>query len=203
MKLMINPLMCEPSWSWSVMIMMEPYRNPRTSEYSVPASKAMILITWSISLFSSICFTVSSLTFRNFPRRGNTPKRSRPTTPRPATAKAFAESPSVRISVHSPPFLVPASLASSSLGIPKMRFVRPMSLRLRCCANSLLPSALDHSWSASMMPLLSTSSSRGSGTAHSEPNLACLLMSVSLVCESKAGFSIKQFTNTIKYPRTC
>ena len=39
-------------------------------------------------------------------------------TPRPHTAVDLAESPSVRISVQFSPFLVPASLASSSFGIP-------------------------------------------------------------------------------------
>ena len=55
---------------------------------------------------------------KNLPLKGNTPYLSRPTTPRPATAKVLAESPSVKINVQSDDHFVPASLASSSLGIP-------------------------------------------------------------------------------------
>lgn len=50
--------------------------------------------------------------------RGKTPKRSRPTTDSPATASDLAESPSVRISVQCSELRPPASLASSSLGMP-------------------------------------------------------------------------------------
>mmetsp|Transcript_14026 Transcript_14026/g.33367 ORF Transcript_14026/g.33367 Transcript_14026/m.33367 type:complete len:220 (-) Transcript_14026:1130-1789(-) len=193
-KLMIRPLMCEPSWSWSVMIMMEPYLRPLASRYSLLASKAKIFRTWSISLFSSICFTESSRTLRSLPRSGKTPKRSRPTTDSPATASALAESPSVRISVQLWPSLVPARLASSSFGTPKSRFWRPRSLRFRCCASSLLPMAFAQSWRASSSPLSTTSCRSSSGRWQLEPNLSRLLVRVSLVCESKAGFSTRQFT---------
>jgi hypothetical protein len=44
-------------------------------------------------------------------------------TPSPATARVLAESPSVRIKVQPLEFLVPASLASSSLAIPRSLFV--------------------------------------------------------------------------------
>lgn len=64
------------------------------------------------------CLCVASRTLRTFPFRGNTPYLSLPTTPKPATARDLAESPSVRISVQSREFLVPASLASSNFGIP-------------------------------------------------------------------------------------
>lgn len=47
------------------------------------------------------CLCVASLTFRIFPLSGNTPYRSRPITPKPDTARDLAESPSVRIRVHS------------------------------------------------------------------------------------------------------
>ena len=63
-------------------------------------------------------FTDASLTFNSFPLRGKTPKLSRPTIPNPAIAKAFAESPSVRIREQLDASLPPALLASSSLGIP-------------------------------------------------------------------------------------
>ncbi len=49
---------------------------------------------------------------------GKTPKRSLPTTLRPLMASDLAESPSVRISVHVWLLRPPASLASSSLGMP-------------------------------------------------------------------------------------
>jgi len=64
------------------------------------------------------CLCDASLTFSNLPRSGNTPYLSLPTTPRPETASVLAESPSVRISVQSNEFLVPASFASSNFGTP-------------------------------------------------------------------------------------
>lgn len=47
------------------------------------------------------CLWVASRTLRILPLRGNTPYRSRPITPNPETARDLAESPSVRIRVHS------------------------------------------------------------------------------------------------------
>ena len=80
-----------------------------------------------ISSLAAHCFSLTSRTFSSFPylslshsshtRNGNTPKLSRPTTPRPPTASALAESPSVMISVVSMECLVPALFASSSLGM--------------------------------------------------------------------------------------
>lgn len=67
------------------------------------------------------CFLVASRTFNSLPRNGNTPYRSRPTTPKPATASVLAESPSVRMSVQSSDFVVPAQFASSSLGTPAIK----------------------------------------------------------------------------------
>lgn len=64
------------------------------------------------------CLCVASRTFSNLPLSGNTPYLSRPITPTPAIARDLAESPSVRINVHEWEFLVPASLASSSFGMP-------------------------------------------------------------------------------------
>ena len=49
---------------------------------------------------------------------GKTPNLSRPATLRPPTTRDLAESPSVRISVHSSECLPPASLASISLVTP-------------------------------------------------------------------------------------
>ena len=64
------------------------------------------------------CLCEASRTLRSLPLSGKTPYLSLPMIPRPATAKAFAESPSVKIKVQSPEFFVPASLASSNLGMP-------------------------------------------------------------------------------------
>ena len=61
---------------------------------------------------------LASRTLRSLPRSGKTPKLSRPTTVRPATASALAESPSVRMRVQSLAYLVPALFASESLGSP-------------------------------------------------------------------------------------
>jgi hypothetical protein len=61
---------------------------------------------------------LASRTLRSLPRSGKTPYSSRPMTLRPLMARAFAESPSVRISVHLSEPRPPALLASSSFGIP-------------------------------------------------------------------------------------
>lgn len=60
----------------------------------------------------------NSFTFSGLPRKGNTPKLSRPTTANPHMANAFAESPSVKISVQWD--LVPAKFASSNFGITNL-----------------------------------------------------------------------------------
>ncbi|ABT15186.1 hypothetical protein NY2A_b787R [Paramecium bursaria Chlorella virus NY2A] len=65
--------------------------------------------------------TDASRTFNSFPRRGNTPYLSRPTTDSPAIASVAAESPSVRMRVHILLLFVPAHVASLSLGIPVTR----------------------------------------------------------------------------------
>ena len=55
MKLMSNPLMCEPSWSWSVMIISRPYRKALRSSierYFLPYCNPMILTMLLISAFS-------------------------------------------------------------------------------------------------------------------------------------------------------
>ena len=73
---------------------------------------------WRSQYSTHTCLCVASRTFSNLPLSGNTPYLSLPTTLRPAIAKDLAESPSVRIRVHSLECFVPASLASSSFGIP-------------------------------------------------------------------------------------
>ena len=65
--------------------------------------------------------TLKSLHFiskTNSPLNGNMPYLSLPIEAIPDTAIVLAESPSVKMSVHSSDFAVPASLASSNLGIP-------------------------------------------------------------------------------------
>lgn len=61
----------------------------------------------NVTIQSYTCLCVASRTFRIFPLSGNTPYRSRPMTPRPETARDLAESPSVRMRVHSDECLPP------------------------------------------------------------------------------------------------
>mmetsp|Transcript_92063 Transcript_92063/g.286519 ORF Transcript_92063/g.286519 Transcript_92063/m.286519 type:complete len:242 (-) Transcript_92063:372-1097(-) len=161
----------------------------------------MILMMFWISAFDIICFSDASRTLSIFPRKGNTPYLSRPTTLRPATARALAESPSVRMSVHSAEFFPPASFASSSLGTPVSRTTRPVF------AFSRLPkSTLDLARAAmrirSTTPQLATSSRNFSESSQREPNLDCFVVSVSFVCESKAGFSTRHLMKTQRWFRT-
>ena len=80
----------------------------------------------------------ASLTFKNLPLKGKTPYLSLPTTSIPARAKLLAESPSVNIIVHYDEFLPPASLASSSFGIPNsFDFFFPGPKALAIFASSL------------------------------------------------------------------
>ena len=64
------------------------------------------------------CLCVASRAFGSFPRSGNTPQLSRPTTLRPAIASALALSPSVRMREQSFEREPPALFASSSFGMP-------------------------------------------------------------------------------------
>ena len=79
----------------------------------------------------------ASRTFRGLPFKGKTPYKSRPTTPRPDTAKAFAESPSVKIRVQSLPLAPPAEFASSNFVMPVSRIFFDPPFRLSCssCLN--------------------------------------------------------------------
>uniref|UniRef100_A0A6B0UL13 Putative secreted protein n=1 Tax=Ixodes ricinus TaxID=34613 RepID=A0A6B0UL13_IXORI len=113
----------------------------------------MILMTLLISAFSRICLWVASRTLSIFPLSGKTPYLSRPTTASPDTASDLAESPSVKIRVQSTELRVPASLASSSLGMP---------LSLECfLAEHFIPSCfwalkVSQDMTASTTPHLST-----------------------------------------------
>jgi len=74
----------------------------------VPICNPIILTKFYISGLSIIYLFAASLTFKNFPLNGKTPYLSLPITSIPASAKVFAESPSVRIIVQSFESLVPA-----------------------------------------------------------------------------------------------
>ena len=119
-----RPLMCVPSWSWSVMIMTRPYRRSSGSwgetGYFLSSTSPKIVMRFIISALLRTASRDTSRTFRTLPRSGNTPNASRPTTESPATATALAESPSVRMSVHCSRFpRCPAHVASSSLGMDR------------------------------------------------------------------------------------
>ena len=70
-----------------------------------------------ISSFLDNCAYVAVRVFSNFPLSGKTPYVSLPTTDRPDTAVALAESPSVKIMVQLGESFVPALFASSSFGM--------------------------------------------------------------------------------------
>ena len=150
-----------------------------------------------ISGFSIIYLVYASLTFRNFPLSGNTPNLSLPTSSIPARARLLAESPSVRIIVHYSAFLVPASLASSSFGIPNSLAFLPAGFSdLANLASSLALAMLRID---STTPDAKISLRNFSVNSILLPKSEALVFRVSLVCESKAGFSIKQLTNTHRF----
>mmetsp|Transcript_6709 Transcript_6709/g.16658 ORF Transcript_6709/g.16658 Transcript_6709/m.16658 type:complete len:228 (+) Transcript_6709:1668-2351(+) len=142
---------------------------------------------------------VASRTLSNLPRRGNTPYLSRPTTERPLTASALAESPSVRIRVQSSEFFPPASLASSSLGIP----VRRVFLAPSCFLSSLLCLKEAQERIFSTMPEVIIFLMTPSDASNLDPKLLARVLSVSLVCESNAGFSMSALTKTHRWFLTC
>ena len=198
-KLISKPLMWDPSWSWSVMIMMWPYRRLFTLSYAVPCRRPKICLMYVISALFMIWSCDASLTFKSFPRSGKTPYRSRPTTDKPLTASAFAESPSVKINVQCSEFLPPASLASSSLGIP----VRRVFFAPSCFFSSLdcLNEAQERICSTT--PLVIIFFIVVSAQTYLLPKFAARVFSVSLVCESNAGFSISALTKTQRWFLTC
>mmetsp|Transcript_126296 Transcript_126296/g.342856 ORF Transcript_126296/g.342856 Transcript_126296/m.342856 type:complete len:206 (-) Transcript_126296:947-1564(-) len=183
------------------MIITEPYRIFFWSPFW-PKLRPRILTMDMISLFSATCFCDTSRTFSSFPRNGNTPYLSRPITPRPATARAFALSPSVRMRVQSLACFPPASLASSSFGIPSTRLPRaPAFPSLSICAVIL---AWDSAITAATTSVFSTiSSTRALPMGQLLPKLDTFSVICSLVCELKAGFSMRQLTNTQSWFLTC
>ena len=142
------------------------------------------------SSFFMIAACDASRTFKGLPLRGKTPYKSRPTTPRPLTAKAFAESPSVNMSVQSLPLAPPALLASSSFVIPVNRIflLPPFLLSCSSCLN------LVHARTRSTTPLFSIAFKNLSGKTTFDPKDRSFVVSVSFVCESNAGFTIKAST---------
>lgn len=139
------------------------------------------------------CLCEASRTLRSLPRSGYTPYLSRPTTPKPATAKVLAESPSVKIKVQSNEFLVPASLASSNLAMPfNLLVFLPVCLPFNCWSAL----NLDQANTDSTIPHFSNCLLNLSVKVHLEPNLPICNVIISFVCESKVGLVIKQLTKT-------
>ena len=176
--------------------MMFPYRSWDTSSYFLPICRPRILRRLHISGFSVIYLTGASLTFKNLPLNGKTPNVSLPTTSIPARAKLLAESPSVSIIVHLSAVREPASLASSSLGIPSnfYFFLAPPIFKSLAFSR-----ACDIAKMLSTMPESNISFKNFSESSTLLPKLLDLEASVSLVCPSNAGFSIRQFTKTHRF----
>ena len=133
---------------------------------------------------------LASRTFNILPRKGKTPNKSGLTTARPANASSEAESPSVKIRVHLYPSLVPALLASVSLEL-FMRWRRfpsdfDKTLSAFCCAKWMMLVT------ASVFAIALRNFSVTCGLL---PNALGLVVNCSLVCEVKAGLTIRQFTN--------
>mmetsp|Transcript_2027 Transcript_2027/g.4717 ORF Transcript_2027/g.4717 Transcript_2027/m.4717 type:complete len:239 (-) Transcript_2027:1276-1992(-) len=216
-----SPLMCEPSWSWSVISITFPYRSFRRSSSpsasflpffcvatlrrALPCSSPRIALMAVNSAFWSTLWCDASRTFFSFPFNGNTPYRSRPNTDSPDTARDLAESPSVRISVHSPARFVPAQFASSSFGISG-RLLAPVPaveifLEARSRSLSICTSCI--ATTSSSRPVLSTI--RLSCTllsTSSDPNCDSGVTRSSFAWESKAGLTMKALTTTHKQLRT-
>lgn len=109
----------------------------------------------------------------------------------PAMAKLLALSPSVKIKVHFYEFLVPASFASYSLGIPvSLAFFAP-PVSLASFDNSFDFASL---YISSIMPVFNTYLINFSLRVHLDPNKDCFKVKVYFVCESNAGFSMSALT---------
>ena len=140
-----------------------------------------------------ICLLLASLTFKNFPLRGNTPYLSLPTNSIPASAKLLAESPSVRIMVQASANRVPASLASSSFGTPKsfafLPDYLPKFLAILASSFALAILRIASTTPESRIPLRNFSVS-----SILLPKSEDFVFRVSFVWEPNAGFSTRQFT---------
>lgn len=65
--------MCEPSVSWSAIIITELYLKSLVFVYVFPKLKPMILTILANSKFYITCLIVISLTLKTFPLKGKTP----------------------------------------------------------------------------------------------------------------------------------
>jgi len=118
--------------------MIFPYLSSFVFVYFLPTEIPIIFVKFYISGLSIIYLLGASLTFKNLPLRGKTPYLSLPTISKPARASDLAESPSVKIIVQDSAYLVPASFASSSFGIPRsLLFFLPGPSYLAIIASSL------------------------------------------------------------------
>ena len=156
--------------------------------YFLLLSNPKIFLIFTISVLALICLTFASLTLRTLPFRGNTPYLSLPTSDNPAIAIDLAESPSVRISVHSCAFFVPAQLASSNLGtmilfffLPSVFFRSLLSFLLLASNILSINSLFEHIFLINLLDITGL-----------DPNLLGAVIHLSLVCESNDGFSITQ-----------
>lgn len=141
-----------------------------------------------------ICAALASRTFNSFPRSGKTPYRSRPTISIPAIASDFAESPSVKMRVQCSAFFVPASLASSSFSIPRSLYCFFAVSCFESCLFNLDWACSSTSYTISVF--LTRSSMNLSSTLKELPKFEGFVVRVSLVCESKVGFTMRQLTKT-------
>ena len=198
-KFITSPLIWDPSKSWSAMIIIEPYLKDLTFSYFLANWRPRIFIRYCSSWFSEDCFGVASLTFKSFPFNGNTPYLSLPTISIPAMARDLAESPSVKIKVQYSEFFVPASLASSSFGIPSnLDFFWPVKVfAILACSFALACRTI---WF--MMLVLSRSLINFSEISNELPKFEDFVVRVSLVWESNAGFSMSEFTKIHSHPLT-
>mmetsp|Transcript_45949 Transcript_45949/g.114223 ORF Transcript_45949/g.114223 Transcript_45949/m.114223 type:complete len:212 (+) Transcript_45949:3656-4291(+) len=185
------------------MIMMDPYRRPLGVSCRLPICSPMTLSRFVSSWLAVTWLFLHSRTFNILPLSGKTPYLSLPTTDNPAMHDVLAESPSVMMRVHCSAYRPPASLASSNLGMPVSCFcpLVPPVFILRCRSKVFLPSAQRRTLST--MPELQTCLRALSEMVKVEPNLAGLVVNVSLICESNAGFSMRQLMNTHRWFLMC
>ena len=108
------------------------------------------------------------MTLRSLPRKGNTPYRFLSCFERPDITPALAESPSVRISVHSHDLRPPAHMAPVYLGIPLIEIVLRPSVFFAAFVSLISVKLI----AASITPnFLTTCSMNLSDTLHFVPNL--------------------------------
>ena len=159
----------------------------------------MIFLSALISSLSPILDAQVSRTLSSLPRRGNTPKRSRPTTLSPAMAVDLALSPSVRMRVHSALRRVPASEASSSLGRPVTLRRWSPSERLSVLRSAAALAARRRSCSCVLARM---ARSMASDTSYLVRKRSGGVVSRCLFWESKLGLGTRALTKSHSRPRT-